>query len=315
MAQRLRLTVPAKVNLHLQVLGRRPDGYHELRTLFQSVDLFDELEATGTSGGELVLEVEPPGWVTSDTDNLVLRAARALRERSGITSGARLVLRKRIPVGGGMGGGSADAAAALVLLNRLWRAGLEAVDLFELGAGLGSDVPFFLCGGLALGVGRGDEVYGLRDFPELGVLVCLPAVSVSTATVYESLDKELTWRQVNATVYGFSAGLASEPAWDRMTNDLQAVVVRQWPQIGRLLHRLEQQHPLRAAVTGSGAAVFAVFSGRDEAERAASAIDPAEVVHVGCTLARDRAALLMLKPGGEEWEQPRAGSQYDQRSD
>ena len=201
---RLAISAPAKINLHLQILGKRADGYHELRTLFQSIDLSDELYASPAADESLELRVEPEGAVTGDEENMVLRAAAALRERSGAVAGASLELHKRIPVAGGLGGGSADAAATLVLLDRLWDLGLEVPDLVDLAACLGSDVPFFLHGGLAVGVGRGEEVYPLPDLESFDLIVATPRLQVPTAEVFERLAPQLTSSGLDATVYALS---------------------------------------------------------------------------------------------------------------
>jgi len=288
---RLSVSAPAKVNLHLQVLGRRPDGFHEVRTLLQSVDWCDELEAESAPVGELSLEVEPADAAPEGDDNLVLRAARCLWGRLGERPGARLRLSKRIPAGAGLGGGSADAAAALVLLDRLWSVGLAQDDLHAMASALGSDVPFFLQGGLALGVGRGEEVYRLPDLPATDVVVAVPPLSLATAAVYRRLPPQLTWRPTDVTVYAFAAGLAAEPCWDSFYNDLQSVVLEGWPAVASVVEYLRGCGPLLAAVTGSGAAAFALFRDRAGAIRAAESAPGSCRVHRGTTLGRDSARL------------------------
>ena len=285
---RLTIRVPAKVNLHLEVLGRRPDGYHEVRTLLQSIDLFDELAAEMAPEGVIELQVVPSGMVPVNDDNLVVRAARGLRMLGG-GGGARFTLTKRIPVGGGLGGGSADAAGALVLLNRLWELSLSPEDLHRSAATIGSDVPFFLHGGLALGVGRGDEMHPLPDLPELGVVIAVPDLQISTSEVYGRLPSELTWARQEANVYAFSAKLAEELRWETMFNDLQPIVVGGWPVVADVLAALAATDPLRAAVSGSGAAAYAVYPSRRSAEAAAAAIGTGWWTHVGTTLVRARA--------------------------
>jgi 4-diphosphocytidyl-2-C-methyl-D-erythritol kinase len=290
---RLAVRAPAKINLHLQVLGRRPDGYHELRTLLQSVDLLDDLTAETAPDGVLRLEVAPPGAITDGEDNLVLRSARLLWQRVRRQPGAVIRLEKRIPVAAGLGGGSADAAAALVLLDRLWSLGLERPVLGELAAALGSDVPFFLHGGLGLGVGRGDEVYPLPDQRELGVILASAGDAISTADVYRLLPPQLTWSRPDATVDAFAAGVAERPRWETMVNDLEDVVVRGWPVVGQVLAELRSTAPLRAAVTGSGGCVFALYPDRTSAEGAAAAVGGRWWSHVGVTLDRNRARPLV----------------------
>jgi 4-diphosphocytidyl-2-C-methyl-D-erythritol kinase len=282
----LSIDAPAKINLHLQVVGRRPDWFHELRTLLQCIDLADRLEATALPSGQLELSVEPRGAAPEDDGNLVLRAARALQQQLGASPGARLRLHKQIPAGAGLGGGSSDAAAALVLLDQLWSAGLPPSTLHLLAAELGSDVPFFLYGGLALGVGRGEEIYPLADLPSLGVVVVMPEIEIETAEVYRRLPEELTWRRPESSVYSFSAGLDTDLYWGGVRNDLQAIVTAGWPEVADALESLQSLSPVHAAVTGSGAAVFALFPEPDQARQAAAELQQPGRVHVGTTLSR-----------------------------
>ncbi len=285
---RATVRIPGKVNLHLEVLGRRPDGYQEVRTLLQSVDLFDELTGEVAPDGVIELQVVPSGAVPENIDNLVVRAAHELRKH-GVPCGVSLTLTKRIPVGGGLGGGSADAAGALVLLNRLWELSLSPVDIHRSAAALGSDVPFFLHGGLALGVGRGDEVYPLPDLPELGVVIAVPDLQIMTSEVYGRLPSELTWAREEANVYAFAAKFEGRLRWETTFNDLQPIVVQGWPVVADALADLAMTDPIRAAVSGSGAAAYAVYPNRRSAEAAAAAIGTRWWTHVGTTLDRARA--------------------------
>jgi 4-diphosphocytidyl-2-C-methyl-D-erythritol kinase len=287
----IRVRVPAKINLHLEVLGRRPDGYHELRTLFTSIGLWDELEVFAADEGVLDLEVEPAGCVAGDDDNLVMRAARALWLELGREPGARMKLKKAIPVGAGLGGGSADAAAALVALDHLWKLGLQRPVLHRIAAGLGSDVPFFLFGGLAWGVGRGDEVYPLTDRIRGVALVAMPGVSVSTRLVYERLDRQGGWHPHDPKVYSFIAGTAPAVPWGALRNDLQRCVVGTWPEVGLLLKELERCGSLRAAVTGSGSAVYALFADEEGAREALSRLTGGRRVFIAPVLPRSSARL------------------------
>jgi len=293
---RLAVAAPAKINLHLQVLGVRPDGYHELRTLFQSIDLADDLSASPTVAGTVDLRVVPEGVVADSDENSVLRAAAALRERSGVTAGAKLELKKRIPVAGGLGGGSADAAATLVLLDRLWDLNLSFFELVEVAAGLGSDVPFFLHGGLAVGVGRGEEVYPLPDLQTLDLVVCTPRFRAPTAEVFDRHTPRLTSSGLDATVYAFATGASGDrgsPPWGAFSNDLEPVVVERWPDVGRVIDALRATAPLHVAVTGSGASVFAVFRDSRCASEAAKDLGDRWQVFVGSTLTRDQARLVV----------------------
>jgi 4-diphosphocytidyl-2-C-methyl-D-erythritol kinase len=286
---RLVARIPAKINLHLQVLGRRPDGFHELRTLLHSIDLFDDLTAESAPEGVLQLEVDPPGIVSDCEDNLIVKAAEQLSEVCEGRRGVRFRLHKRIPVGGGLGGGSADAAAALVLLDRLWGLELSSVELHQHAARLGSDVPFFLRGGLALCAGRGDEVYPLADVPGFGVVVAAPEVQIPTALVYSRVRSELTWSRHDVNVYAFAAGIEQRLRWETMSNDLQPLVLEGWPVVAEVMADLEATGPLRCGVSGSGAAAFAVYPDRQSAERARHGIGGRWWIHVGETCSRTSA--------------------------
>ncbi|MCD4749667.1 MAG: 4-(cytidine 5'-diphospho)-2-C-methyl-D-erythritol kinase [Thermoanaerobaculales bacterium] len=285
----LSVSIPAKVNLHLQVVGRRSDGFHELRTVFQSVDLRDRLTAQVAGAGILDLELEPEAVLPRECDNLVLQAARALWKRVDRSPGVRLRLEKRIPVGGGMGGGSADAAAALVLLDRLWDLQIHPAELLAIASDLGSDVPFFLYGGLAFGMGRGEKILPLDDLEPTAVLILVPSVEISTAEVFSRVSAKGSWAPTEDTVY---AGLEEKPPkidWAALGNDLAGPVCAGWPEVDEALRSLRDLRPLMADVTGSGSAVFAVFSGLEEARAAARELRGKWRVEVVRTLGRTEA--------------------------
>jgi 4-diphosphocytidyl-2-C-methyl-D-erythritol kinase len=291
---RFSVIAPAKINLDLRILGRRSDGYHEIQTLLQTIDLTDEIRATVAPPDVLDLQVKPVGVVSSGSDNLMMRAAEALRRHTGIKAGARLELAKKIPIGAGLGGGSSDAAATLVLLDVLWGLNLEPSDLRGLAAEIGSDVSFFLTGGLALATGRGEIIRPLPDLVDCSVVVCTPSIQVATADVYDRFASgpRLTSRGPNANVGAFTAGLDNagtvEPPWQELGNDLEPVVVENWPEVGRAVTALKAMGPLYAAVTGSGAAAFAVFSDLEGAGDGPDGLDESWDVHVGSTLGRAR---------------------------
>lgn len=266
---RLRAAAYAKINLHLEVLGKRADGFHEIRTLLQTIDLADQLEAEPGSPGEISLSVTPRGEAPEDEDNLVVRAARVLQAEAECSLGARILLEKRIPAGAGLGGGSADAAAALVLLDRLWKLDLEESVLFQMGAVLGSDIPFFLRGGLAYGFGRGAETVPLQDLAPMGVLVAWPTMRVPTATVYGMLEAPLTWEMPDGRVGALAAGLTDSMPWGAFRNDLEPVVLEGWPDVGSVFEMVRGTNAIHSGVTGSGAAVFGVYESRRAAALAA----------------------------------------------
>jgi 4-diphosphocytidyl-2-C-methyl-D-erythritol kinase len=265
---RLSLRCPAKINLHLEVLGRRGDGFHELRTVFVAVGLWDELVFERAAPGCLELEVDPKGAVSGGEDNLVMRAAHGLLATGSPGAGARILLRKRIPAAAGLGGGSADAAAALVGLSHLWGSKATA-DLHGLAGTLGADVPYFLLGGVAWGVGRGDEVHPLADLPAWWA-VLLPGVEpVSTAEVYRLLAAAALDEREPSAVYRWVIGGGTLPL-GACRNELEPTVVEHWPWVGDRLRALRGTAPLLAQVSGSGGTVFAIYEDEGGARRAAA---------------------------------------------
>jgi 4-diphosphocytidyl-2-C-methyl-D-erythritol kinase len=268
---RFTLRVPAKVNLFLRVVARRADGYHEVETVLQSIGLYDELEFERASGWEL--GCDQPG-VPLDDSNLVARAAAALRARCGVplAAGARVTIRKRIPVGAGLGGGSADAAAALVGLARLWGVAAAPETLAEVAAALGSDVPFFLRGGAVLGRGRGERLEPLPAPAEFWLVLVKPPFPVATAWAYRAWQATTS---VGPSLDEFLAALAGgDPAAvaAALRNDLEPAVAAAHPAITSLRARLLELGALGARMTGSGSAVFAVTGGEAAARRLAAAL-------------------------------------------
>ena len=200
MSSTMRVRSFAKINLALAVLGKRPDGFHEIRTVFQSIDLHDELEIHESH--RLQLECANLPDLPAD-QNLVWKAADALSRKAGSSRGARILLKKSIPPGAGLGGGSSNAAAALMGLNRFWNLEIPRTDLRSLAVGLGSDVPFFLEGGTALGIGRGEEIYPLPPVASAPLVVVYPGVHVSTAEAYRSLNLRLTSSEATHKIQEF----------------------------------------------------------------------------------------------------------------
>ncbi len=248
---------PAKLNLFLHVTGRRADGYHDLQTLFQLIDLSDTIGIRVREDGVIERAGGPPG-VAPEAD-LTVRAARALQEAAGTRLGASLRVVKRIPVGGGLGGGSSDAATTLLALNRLWGCGLSLERLAELGLTLGSDVPVFVRGTSAWASGRGEELSPV-ELPECWYLLVHPGVAVSTAKVFQM--PELTRNTPLITIRAFleSGG----------RNDCEPVVRRLSPEVGEALDWLARLAPSR--LTGTGSCIFASFGTAIEAERHAARV-------------------------------------------
>jgi 4-diphosphocytidyl-2-C-methyl-D-erythritol kinase len=271
----LRLAAYAKVNLGLEVLGRRRDGFHELRTIFQTIGLKDEVSLR-LLARRVVVSCDHPD-VPTGASNLAARAAFALRRRAASARGVEIRIRKRIPVGGGLGGGSSDAAAVLIGLNHLWRTGLGASDLHSLARRLGADVPYFLVGGTALGLARGDEVYPLRRQVRGHVVVVDPGQGVSTALVFQRLARSLTPRENSNTIIRFvSRDLGGEDGFSALTNDLERVAVAGAPDLAKRLKRirrvLAREGARLASLSGSGSSFFGLFDDAAPARRARTAL-------------------------------------------
>jgi 4-diphosphocytidyl-2-C-methyl-D-erythritol kinase len=243
---------PAKVNLFLHVMARRPDGYHELQTAFQLLDLSDSIDFELRSDGVLVRTAGPIEILPED--DLVLRAARLLRRQADPRCGANIALHKRIPAAGGLGGGSSDAATVLVALNLLWDIGLDEGELARLGLALGADVPVFVRGRSAWAEGVG-EVLTPIELPRRWFAIVRPAVEVSTASVFQA--PELTRNSPRITIIGFlQAG---------GRNDCEPVVAGRYPEVRRALDWLAARAG-EARLTGTGSCVFAALGSRAEAE-------------------------------------------------
>lgn len=286
-----RFTLPsfAKINLTLRVLGRREDGYHELDTVFQTISLHDELTFDARDDARLELNCDAHG-IPSDETNLVHRAAVALRERYGVRRGARVELHKKIPAGGGLGGGSSNAAVALMGLARLWEIETERRTLAEIGAALGADVPFFLIGGTALGMGRGTDIHPLADVPQKYLLLITPDINVSTVEAYKSLNAPALTKPLspaNLTVSRVQAEISGS-LHAVLENDFERVIYRLYPEIERARTSLVAAGASRALLSGSGASVFALFDSLDEREgaRGRLQVEPGWQVFVCTTLAR-----------------------------
>lgn len=258
----------AKINLDLRVLGTRPDGYHDLRTVFQSLALFDNVTVTVRRGPLTVTCDEPD--IPTDRRNLVWKAASLLhRTATGKAAPRDLLidLRKRVPSEAGLGGGSSNAAMTLLALNQLWKLDLDLGSLSRIGARLGADVPYFLHGGTALGLGRGDDIYPLADMPPVHVVILRPGFGVSTADAYSWFDEERR-RPKAAASRPVPPGW---PAWSAsLRNDLEIPVVGHHPAIGRIRQSLIDAGATFAAMSGSGSAVFGLFERADAARRTAN---------------------------------------------
>jgi 4-diphosphocytidyl-2-C-methyl-D-erythritol kinase len=242
---------PAKLNLMLRVVGRRPDGYHLLQTVFQFLERGDELQFRVREDGIISRRLDLAG--VAEEQDLALRAARMLQDFSGTSLGAEVELRKRLPMGGGLGGGSSDAATALVALNRIWGTGLSVEQLEQIGLQLGADVPVFVRGHAAWAEGVGEQLTAVEP-PEVWYLVLAPDCQVSTAEIFS--DPQLTRDSPQITIADFFSGSQG--------NDCLPVVVRHYPEVAEAIRWLSQFTEPR--LTGTGACVFAAFPDRDAAD-------------------------------------------------
>ncbi len=245
------------MNLALAVLGRRRDGFHEIRTVFQTIDLHDEIEFRPSD--DLLLEcIDLPGVPIES--NLVWKAAQALRQMLSSPRGAHITLRKRIPPGAGLGGGSSNAAATMLGLMRFWETSLGEEDQRTLAAGLGSDVPFFLRGGTALGAGRGEEIYPLPEIPPSCLLVVFPGIHVSTAEAYKSLSLALTSEDAARRIQRFCDRLPEgSGCLSGIFNDFETSILPAYPAISEAKAFLRGRDAVASLLTGSGSSVFGFF--------------------------------------------------------
>lgn len=250
---------PAKLNLMLHITGRRPDGYHELQTVFQFLDICDQLSFRVLAGGDIVRRDGPAG--VAPDDDLVVRAAKALQAAAATSLGAEISLKKILPVGAGLGGGSSDAATTLHALNRLWSLGLDDQALAEIGLSLGADVPVFVRGFAAFAEGIGERLMPVYP-PRPWYLVITPDVHVSTAEIFS--DRELT-RDCPALKICPPSTATRDPVLDDIRDNVCApVVVKRYPEVGRALDMLGEY--AEARMSGTGASVFAGFDTKKAAE-------------------------------------------------
>lgn len=261
----------AKINAGLKILAKRPDGFHEIRTIYQTVGLADRVQISVSSGKQGIrLECRHPE-LASARENLVYRAAELWRRARGFQGGISLRLEKKIPMGAGLGGGSSDAATTLLALERLTGNHLDLPVRLGLASKLGSDVPLFLLGGRVLGCGRGEEVYPLTDLPARHCLIVFPGFSVSTKEAYRALGLRLTAQQGDRKMNP----LGKRPpfpldAWGPAENDFEWFVFARWPELASVKRQLIRAGAETASLTGSGSALYAVYESAQQLNRAAS---------------------------------------------
>jgi 4-diphosphocytidyl-2-C-methyl-D-erythritol kinase len=317
-ARLVRVPAYAKLNLGLRVLYRRPDGYHELRTIFQTVSLADRLNISFTPAKATSIEVEGAPEIV---DNLVGKACRLLLQELKIHADVIFNLKKNIPSGAGLGGGSSDAAAVLLALPPLAGKVLSPHRLHAIAGQLGSDVPFFLFGGAALGMGRGEELYPLPDQPARRGLLVVPPVHSSTAEAYRDLSRALAdeWTsgltsiRLQNKLFSFQqliwrGGVNDEKPADEAENDFEEVVFARHPELQRIKARLSRLGAKPAAMTGSGSAIFGIFTDAAQLDRARKSFPNTTVFPISfLSRAQYRSAwrrALHLHAEGNLWPPP-----------
>jgi 4-diphosphocytidyl-2-C-methyl-D-erythritol kinase len=299
----VRIPAFAKINLRLDILGKRGDGYHELRTIFQTISLHDKLRLRSSRKPGISLTIHGNDGLSREpvTKNLVYRAVDALSRELKICGGVEIDLHKTIPAGGGLGGGSSDAAAALLGYLRLTGKKLKLERLIEIAVSLGADVPFFLFGGRALGVNKGDELYPLEDVPKHSILVVAPRnIHVPTPEAFRwvqapslalTRSRQLTKSPGDSKLWGFCA-LCWSAQVSGLSNDFERPVFRRHPSLATLKRGLLRAGATEAMLAGSGSAVFGVFPSPALARRAAVGF-PSDQTFVCETISRDRYKRLV----------------------
>lgn len=279
----MRIKSFAKINLGLEIMGKRPDDYHEIRTLYQSISLSDAMDFMPLKEDRIELSGSDPS-IPWDQDNLIYKAADLLKHRFSLRRGVSIRIEKNIPAGKGLGGGSSNAAMTLFVLNSLWEIGCSTLELQKMGSELGADIPYFLQGGLCLGTGRGDILQPLGDLPSLACLLILPKIFIPTAGVYANYCKSLTSKDKDSKIIQFLDG----PNLVGLYNELEETIFRSYPQVEDIKDRLQAFEPELSLVSGSGSAVFAVFADQRRADQVRDKLRPEFTVCLTETLSRER---------------------------
>lgn len=264
----MRLQAFAKINLGLDVLGKREDGYHEIRMIMQTIRMYDQLDMRKSVEPGIHLTTNKK-YIPVDENNLVWRAAKLMMDTCGIMEGVSIHLHKVIPVAAGMAGGSSDAAATLVGMNRLFHCGLSKEKLMELGVQIGADVPYCVLRGTALAEGIGEKLTVLPPMPDCWILIGKPGISVSTKYVYTTLD--LNTDTVHPDIDGMKKALEDRNLYgitERMGNVLQDVTIPAYPEVERIKEQMKTLGAVNAMMSGSGPTVFGIFDNEEKAQKA-----------------------------------------------
>ncbi len=285
----LRLNAYAKINLTLDVLGDRPDGYHDIEAVLHTVELHDSIILREDGPGVTITTSGPD--VPTDTQNIVYRAAQLLKETFEIARGVEIDLTKCIPIASGLGGGSSDAAVTLLGLAQMWKLRLGERQLMELGSKIGSDVPFFLAGGAALAVGRGERIRALRPLPTTWVVLARPSIQISTEWAYKMLDHAaLRRRPDTAAIVRALEAEESSTVGRLLCNVFEDVVVAHYPIVGEVRDRMAACDPIGVSLSGTGPVLFALVANEAAAREmsAALAVLPSIEAFVTRTFAEER---------------------------
>lgn len=268
----MRLRALAKINLGLDILGKREDGYHEVRMIMQTIQMYDVLEMKKKKIPGISLAVNYP-FIPSDERNLVYKAAKLLMDEFQVKEGVEIRLEKFIPVAAGMAGGSSDAAAALVGVNRLFKLGLSEKDLMERAVNIGADVPYCVMRGTALAEGIGEKLTRIAQVPDCFVLIGKPGINVSTKAAYESLqlDQIQTHPDIDGMIRDIESG-DLRAMTEKMENVFEPGIIGRYPVIGEIKALMEEHGALRAMMSGSGPTVFGIFDDRKKMEEAAAVL-------------------------------------------
>lgn len=262
----------AKINLGLDVTGKREDGYHIVKMIMQNVDLYDTLTFEANDTGEITLKASSPSIPTDDS-NLICKVARQLAEKYGVTKGVDITLEKRIPVAAGMAGGSTDGAAAYKVLNELWGLNLTTKDMCELAVKLGADIPYCIIGGTMLAEGIGEELTSIKEMPSCHILIAKPPIDVSTGWVYKELDSKDI--ENHPDIDGVKRAIEDGNLYDmcdKIDNVLERVTAPRYEEIGKLESIMEENGAIRAFMTGSGPTVFGIYDDEKKAKEGYEAV-------------------------------------------
>ena len=262
----------AKINLGLDVTGKREDGYHIVSMIMQNVDLYDTLTFEKNDTGEIILNASSPKIPTDDS-NLICKVAKQLREKYGVKDGVSVYLEKRIPVAAGMAGGSTDGAATYMALNKLWNLGLDTKTMCELAVKLGADIPYCIIGGTALAEGIGEELTTISDMPKCHLVIAKPDIDVSTGWVYKTLDSKKI--ENHPDIAGVRTAIENDDLkgmCEKIGNVLEYVTASKYSVINDIEKIMEDNGAVKAFMTGSGPTVFGVFDSEQKAKEAVEAV-------------------------------------------